>query len=123
MGEGIGRKDGRDLVVGDVVYSDIGQSARVELVGSHHFEVIITGALPGLKGKLQKFPRSLRNIRCRMPMTCGQPVCDFHLREVAEDRHYCMDHWQLKGDYGNDSTTGRGAAFLDRKDRRERACP
>jgi hypothetical protein len=25
--------------------------------------------------------------------TCDAPVCEDHVREVAEDRHYCQEHW------------------------------
>lgn len=28
------------------------------------------------------------------PGTCDQPVCDLHLREAGEDRHYCQEHWR-----------------------------
>lgn len=27
------------------------------------------------------------------PASCGTPACEAHVREVADDRHYCADHW------------------------------
>jgi len=27
------------------------------------------------------------------PQECAKPVCDLHLREVSETKHYCMEHW------------------------------
>ena len=27
------------------------------------------------------------------PATCDAPICEMHAREVADDRHYCADHW------------------------------
>lgn len=27
---------------------------------------------------------------------CEAPCCEFHQREVGDNRHYCRDHWELR---------------------------
>jgi len=34
-----------------------------------------------------------QKVRVIRTATCDSPACDLHVREVGDDRHYCVNHW------------------------------
>jgi hypothetical protein len=51
-------------------------------------------AIPGHKDHYPYIRFEIDSVETLRPGTCDAPCCDAHVREVAEERHYCADHWR-----------------------------
>lgn len=90
-----------DVEEGDLVLDDEGLAA--ELASVHRFNyhergiripVTMTG-FPQKRGVCRiAFLTGRDRLHVYHPAPCGNAVCERHLREVAEERVYCRDHWR-----------------------------
>jgi len=93
--------DAHDVRHGDILHHGKGVTGRVvdiEVKGQNYrfrVQIITCGLYPKRLIGTEPWVECYYGFRPYVSRlaACGSPACDLHVREVAEDRHYCQAHW------------------------------
>jgi hypothetical protein len=83
--------------IGDVwIYQnkERGRIAEIERV-PHSELLLVTVVVQGHPWPYAKYRSPDATFTTERLLSCGNPVCFRHHREVGDNRHYCRDHWEL----------------------------